>query len=80
MNRARLAAPLLFALLTACSILPKAETPKVYTLPAAPGARPVAGDALTGRRLRAASGERSSPASVGVGSTRERLHVHPLRL
>lgn len=40
MNRARLAAPLLLALLTACSILPKAETPKVYTLPAAPGARP----------------------------------------
>jgi len=42
MNRARLAAPLLLALLTACSILPKSETPKIYTLPAAPGARPAA--------------------------------------
>jgi cholesterol transport system auxiliary component len=42
MNRARLAAPLLLALLTACSILPRAETPKIYTLPAAPGARPAA--------------------------------------
>src|ERR1700755_2956005 len=36
MMRARLAAPLFLALLTACSILPKAETPHVYTLPAAP--------------------------------------------
>ncbi|HXO99046.1 MAG TPA: ABC-type transport auxiliary lipoprotein family protein [Luteibacter sp.] len=42
MMRARLAAPLFLALLTACSILPKAETPHVYTLPAAPGGRPVA--------------------------------------
>lgn len=42
MSRARFAVPLLFALLTACSILPKAETPRIYTLPAAPGARPVA--------------------------------------
>jgi cholesterol transport system auxiliary component len=42
MNRARLTAPLLLALLTACSILPRAETPKVYTLPAAPGGRPAA--------------------------------------
>ncbi|HVI53987.1 MAG TPA: ABC-type transport auxiliary lipoprotein family protein [Luteibacter sp.] len=42
MKRARLATPLLLALLTACSILPKAETPKIYTLPAAPGARPAA--------------------------------------
>jgi cholesterol transport system auxiliary component len=40
MSRARLAVPLLVALLSACSILPKAETPRVYTLPAAPGARP----------------------------------------
>lgn len=47
MNRARLAAPLLLALLTACSILPKAETPKVYTLPAAPGARPAAATPVT---------------------------------
>jgi cholesterol transport system auxiliary component len=42
MTPARLAAPLLLALLTACSILPKAESPKLYTLPAAPGARPAA--------------------------------------
>lgn len=42
MSRARLAVPLLFAWLTACSILPKAETPRIYTLPAAPGARPAA--------------------------------------
>jgi len=42
MMRARLAAPLLLALLSACSILPKAETPKIYTLPAAPGGRPAA--------------------------------------
>lgn len=42
MIRARLAAPLLLALLTACSILPKAETPRIYTLPAAPGGRPSA--------------------------------------
>lgn len=42
MTRARLAAPLLFALLTACSILPKAESPRIYTLPAAPGGRPAA--------------------------------------
>ncbi|NID15753.1 ABC-type transport auxiliary lipoprotein family protein [Luteibacter yeojuensis] len=40
MSRARLAAPLFLALLSACSILPKAETPRIYTLPAAPGARP----------------------------------------
>jgi cholesterol transport system auxiliary component len=44
MTRARLAAPLLLALLTACSILPKAESPKIYTLPAAPGARPAAAE------------------------------------
>ncbi|URL57793.1 membrane integrity-associated transporter subunit PqiC [Luteibacter flocculans] len=42
MSRARLAAPLILALLTACSILPKAESPHIYTLPAAPGARPAA--------------------------------------
>ena len=42
MSRARLAAPLLVALLSGCSILPKAETPRIYTLPAAPGARPAA--------------------------------------
>ena len=41
MTRARLALPL-FALLSACSILPKQEVSKVYTLPAAPGARPQA--------------------------------------
>ena len=42
MSRARFATPLFIALLSACSILPKAETPRVYTLPAAPGARPAA--------------------------------------
>ncbi|SDG46745.1 ABC-type transport auxiliary lipoprotein family protein [Dyella sp. 333MFSha] len=42
MSRARFAAPLLIALLAGCSILPKAETPRIYTLPAAPGARPAA--------------------------------------
>jgi len=42
MIRARHAAPLILALLTACSILPKAETPRIYTLPAAPGGRPSA--------------------------------------
>jgi cholesterol transport system auxiliary component len=42
MSRARLAAPLFVALLSACSILPKSETPRIYTLPAAPGARPAA--------------------------------------
>lgn len=42
MSRARLAVPMFFALLTACSILPKAETPHIYTLPASPGARPAA--------------------------------------
>lgn len=47
MMRARLAAPLLLALLSACSILPKAETPKIYTLPAAPGARPAAAVPVT---------------------------------
>lgn len=40
MSRARIAAPLLIALLAGCSILPKAETPHIYMLPAAPGARP----------------------------------------
>ena len=47
MSRARLAAPLLLALLTACSILPKAESPHIYTLPAAPGARPAAATPVT---------------------------------
>lgn len=42
MIRARLVAPVALALLTACSILPKAEAPHVYTLPAAPGGRPAA--------------------------------------
>ncbi|MET0254848.1 MAG: ABC-type transport auxiliary lipoprotein family protein [Luteibacter sp.] len=42
MSRARFAAPLLIALLAGCSILPKAESPRVYTLPAAPGGRPAA--------------------------------------
>jgi len=42
MSRARLAIPLLFALLAGCSILPKAETPHIYTLPASPGPRPAA--------------------------------------
>jgi cholesterol transport system auxiliary component len=42
MSRARFAAPLILALLSACSILPKAESPHVYTLPAAPGGRPAA--------------------------------------
>lgn len=32
----RIAAPLLLAWLTACSILPKAETPSIYRLPATP--------------------------------------------
>lgn len=41
MSRARLALPLI-ALLSACSILPKQEMSKVYTLPSAPGARPQA--------------------------------------
>ena len=47
MSRARLAAPLLLALLTAYSILPKAESPHIYTLPAAPGARPAAATPVT---------------------------------
>jgi len=42
MSRARFAAPLILALLSACSILPKAESPHIYTLPAAPGGRPAA--------------------------------------
>ena len=43
MTRARFVVPVVaFALMTACSILPKAETPRTYTLPAAPGARPAA--------------------------------------
>lgn len=42
MSRARFAAPLLVALLAGCSILPKAESPRIYTLPAAPGGRPAA--------------------------------------
>lgn len=40
MSRARFALPFVFAALAGCSILPKAEQPSVYTLPAAPGARP----------------------------------------
>jgi cholesterol transport system auxiliary component len=44
---ARVAAPLVLALLSACSILPKAETPHVYTLPAAPGGRPMATTPVT---------------------------------
>ncbi|MEX1829944.1 ABC-type transport auxiliary lipoprotein family protein [Luteibacter sp. CQ10] len=39
MKRALVALPLL-GLLTACSILPKQEASRTYTLPAAPGARP----------------------------------------
>jgi len=42
MMRARHVAPLVIALLSACSILPKAESPHIYTLPAAPGGRPMA--------------------------------------
>lgn len=42
MSRARFALPLLIALVAGCSILPKAEQPSVYTLPAAPGGRPMA--------------------------------------
>lgn len=43
MTRARFTLPVVaFALMTACSILPKAETPRIYTLPSAPGARPAA--------------------------------------
>lgn len=46
MSRARLALPLI-ALLSSCSILPKQEMSKVYTLPSAPGARPQAPAAVT---------------------------------
>lgn len=42
MSRARFALPFLIALVAGCSILPKAEQPSVYTLPAAPGGRPAA--------------------------------------
>jgi len=43
MTRARFTLPVVaFALMTACSILPKAESPRIYTLPSAPGARPAA--------------------------------------
>jgi cholesterol transport system auxiliary component len=60
MKRARLAAPLLLALLTACSILPRAETPKIYTLPAAPGGRPAAPTAVPwALRIAAPSAPRS---------------------
>jgi cholesterol transport system auxiliary component len=60
MTRARLAAPLLLALLSACSILPRAETPKIYTLPAAPGARPAAAVPVTwALRVAAPSAPRS---------------------
>jgi cholesterol transport system auxiliary component len=47
MSRARFAAPLLIALLAGCSILPKAESPRIYTLPAAPGGRPAAPTPVT---------------------------------
>ncbi|QWT18692.1 membrane integrity-associated transporter subunit PqiC [Bacillus sp. NP157] len=40
MIRARLVLPMVIACVAGCSILPKAETPSVYTLPAAAGARP----------------------------------------
>nr|WP_255494647.1 ABC-type transport auxiliary lipoprotein family protein [Luteibacter sp. Sphag1AF] len=33
--------------LTACSILPKAESPSIYTLPASPGARPAGGNPVS---------------------------------
>ncbi|KAF1008029.1 MAG: hypothetical protein GAK28_01506 [Luteibacter sp.] len=46
MSRARFALPLV-ALLSACSILPKQEMSKVYTLPSAPGARPQAPATVT---------------------------------
>ncbi|APG04455.1 hypothetical protein BJI69_11455 [Luteibacter rhizovicinus DSM 16549] len=60
MMRARLAAPLLLALVSACSILPRAETPKIYTLPAAPGARPAAAVPVTwALRVAAPSAPRS---------------------
>lgn len=36
MKMPRIAASLLLALLTACSVLPKAETPSIYRLPATP--------------------------------------------
>jgi cholesterol transport system auxiliary component len=39
MKMSRIAAPLLLALLAACSVLPKAETPSIYRLPATPLAR-----------------------------------------
>lgn len=42
MSRIRSALPFALALLAGCSILPKAEQPSVYTLPAAPGGRPAA--------------------------------------
>ncbi|TCV95736.1 cholesterol transport system auxiliary component [Luteibacter rhizovicinus] len=42
MKHARLAGLLGLALLSGCSIIPKAETPHIYTLPASPGGRPMA--------------------------------------
>jgi cholesterol transport system auxiliary component len=36
MKMHRIAAPLLLAMLAACSVLPKAETPSIYRLPASP--------------------------------------------
>ena len=43
MSRMRFTLPVvMLAALAGCSILPKAEQPSVYTLPAAPGARPTA--------------------------------------
>ncbi|UPG91127.1 ABC-type transport auxiliary lipoprotein family protein [Luteibacter aegosomaticola] len=42
MSRARFVLPFVFAALAGCSILPKAEQPSVYTLPASPGGRPMA--------------------------------------
>lgn len=45
MKMPRIAAPLLLALLAACSVLPKAETPSIYRLPATPLAH-AQGDAV----------------------------------
>jgi cholesterol transport system auxiliary component len=42
MSRLRFALPFVLAAVAGCSILPKAEQPSVYTLPAAPGGRPMA--------------------------------------
>lgn len=45
MRMPRIAAPLLLTLLAACSVLPKAETPSIYRLPATPLAH-APGDAV----------------------------------